>query len=119
VKGGAFGPQPDRSGGALTPPEARSAALELAESLSADSATAPVTVKVMSYDDFRTRVGQPFGKQLPADESVIAVTVHRRVVANSTPRPPGAPAPIWNRVSVAFDARTGLTLWIGPAPIAD
>ena len=81
------------------------------------SANAPAFSQVASYSKFLTLIGATDGGQLAPDNTVVMVTVQAPYKAE-VPRPAGATANTWPQYSVAFDARTGYTLYLGPATLA-
>lgn len=85
--------------------------------LAPTSANAPAFSQVASYSKFLTLIGATDGGQLAPDNTVVMVTVQAPYLAD-VPRPAGATANTWPQYSVAFDARTGYTLYLGPATLA-
>lgn len=86
--------------------------------LSPEAATAPASTLVTSYADFLARTGQS-AQQLGATNTVVVVTIHAPYYAIDAPLAPGAKPQTWPQYTLAFDARSGYTLYKGPIPVAD
>lgn len=82
-----------------------------------DAETAPVGTLVTTYSDYEAKAGGAM-QQLGVDNTVVVVTVHAPYLALDTPRPPGATVNTWPQYTLVFDARSGSTLYKGPANLA-
>jgi hypothetical protein len=128
--GGTFATQAAAPGGHIDQTQALTAAKAQVQSLLENGgvtsvtardqvSTAASTVRTQSYGQLLSLLNNPSGHQLATGASVREVRIDATVPAESLPSAAGATRTDgWKEVSVAYDARTGLTLWEGPTPIA-